>query len=597
MRKTMKKPAALALSTLFAISLAACGGASGDKSSSDTKSAVGNIEVSTLMAGNNEVLVCYPTPNAEDNGDICYATTAPVFVVFGDGTYDEESASEYAITSGLADIASENGSSICFVNPQQDGAWSGFDSKAYQNVVDLISDSSSDEHTNGVTKSVDYMTQAESQAITGSSARIYVYGIDSGADYVAENVMKPVKTSITFPDGFTLETDSTATAITVSGLSDASKVEDNDIPVVSIGNSDDVNKVLKEKCGSVTVEDKADYVSEYADVVGNWRRQVGILVPVYNWEKNGITESIETYTVNTSADNVTFAGQATHDIGYVAYYDENLDVENGNVPLVLCFHGGGGTALHEAQWTSWPIIGKENGFMTVSVDLHFPNCTATEIVDLINHLEEEYSIDSSRIYASGFSMGGCKSWDLFEQYPSVFAGLAPMDASFEPTHDSFDNPVANPNSDVLVPLFYVGGETSPLAELPMQSETLVNRLAYVFGVNALNKQYNVSFADMASWENPVWGINGDMSYTVTDKETFKDSVLTVNLFASADGKYYTAFANSSNQSHEIYPRNSKAAWDFLSQFSRGADGNIVINDVTYDYPSDDGIVVDNSYNK
>jgi len=88
-----------------------------------------------------------------------------------------------------------------------------------------------------------------------------------------------------------------------------------------------------------------------------------------------------------------------------------------------------------------------------------------------------------------------------------------------------------------------------------------------------------------------------MSYTVTDKETFKDSVLTVNLFASADGKYYTAFANSSNQSHEIYPRNSKAAWDFLSQFSRGADGNIVINDVTYDYPSDDGIVVDNSYNK
>ena len=117
------------------------------------------------------------------------------------------------------------------------------------------------------------------------------------------------------------------------------------------------------------------------------------------------------------------------------------------------------------------------------MDLHYPDCSATEIVDLIGQLEEKYSIDKSRIYASGFSMGGVKSWDLFEQYPEVFAGLAPMDASADLGTDSWGNAVTDANSDIIVPVFYVGGETSPLPELPCQAERLIDRVNYVFSVN------------------------------------------------------------------------------------------------------------------
>ncbi len=49
-------------------------------------------------------------------------------------------------------------------------------------------------------------------------------------------------------------------------------------------------------------------------------------------------------------------------------------------------------------------------------------------------------------------------------------------------------------------------------------------------------------------------------------------------------------------SHEVYARNSWAAWDFLKQFSRNEDGSISIEDVTYTLASDDGKVADNSYN-
>ena len=68
------------------------------------------------------------------------------------------------------------------------------------------------------------------------------------------------------------------------------------------------------------------------------------------------------------------------------------------------------------------------------------------------------------------------------------------------------------------------------------------------------------------------------------------------MFKSEDGKYYTSLASASNQSHEVYARNSWAAWDFLSQFSRNEDGSIEINEVTYALPSDDGEVTNNQYN-
>ena len=550
--------------------------------------------VTSMNAGENEVLVVYPTPNAAETLGVSVTCTAPVFVVFGDTAYDEDSAKAYAMESGLAELAAQEGSSICFINPVGD-TWSDADAEAYGNLIALVDDSSTSDVRDGISISVNYFTQEEEHKISGTTGRVYVYGIGSGADFVAANFVKPVTQAVTYGDGVTMEFDRTATAVTLVGASDASGIEANDMTVVSVGGTDELNAALEEKCGTVVTADEEDFVGQY-DVVGAYRRQAGILVPVYDWAAEGITEKIESYTVETSADNVTFADQATHDINYVTYYADDLDIENGNVPLVLAFHGGGNTALYEAQATQWPLIGKEHGFITVSVDLHYPNTTAAEIIDLIEYLEEEYSIDSSRIYATGFSMGGCKSWDLFEQYPEVFAGLAPMDATMEPGSDSFGNAVEDINEDVLMPVFYVGGETSPLAELPSQDAKCVNRMAYVFDVNDIVTEYNVSFDDQSAWADPIWGISGDLTYNVTDT-TFTDSTMTVNLFASSDGKYYTAFALAGNQSHEVYARNSWAAYDFLSQFSRNEDGSITISDVEYSLPSDDGSVTDNSYNK
>ena len=157
--------------------------------------------------------------------------------------------------------------------------------------------------------------------------------------------------------------------------------------------------------------------------------------------------------------------------------------------------------------------------------------------------------------------------------------------------------MAEINSDVLVPVFYVAGETTPLPEMPCQDEKLVDRIAYLFDINQVVKAYDVAFDAQDTWENPVWGVNGNITYDVTDQKTFTDSTMTIELFQSEDDHYYTALALSGNQSHEVYARNSWAAWDFLSQFSRAEDGSIAIEERAYALPSDDGTIADNSYNQ
>ena len=557
-----------------------------------------NAVVTPLQIGGNEVLVYYPQPNATDTLGLTTSCTAPAFLVFGEGTFDASSADAFAKESGLATIAAKEGSSVCFVNPIE-GAWSEADAGVYEMIVSAINDSSTNDVSNGISAGFDYMSGQVTSGIMATAQRIYVYGVNAGADFVAAHYIRPVVSSVTYPDGFTMTFDRSATSVTVSGLTDVSGIEANDLPVVSIGNSDVINAALEAACGTLLVESEANYEAEYAALAGLYRRQAGVLVPVYDWAAEGITEVITTYEVATSPDNGSaLAGTEKHSVGCAIYYADDLDVKGTTkVPLVFCFHGGGNTALYEAQATEWPLIGKENGFITVSVDLHHPNVPATEIIDLLEQLKAEYAIDETKIYASGFSMGGIKSWDLFEQYPQVFAGLAPMDATNEPGIDSYDNAVENKNQDLLTPVFYVGGVDSPLPEMPFQAPKCIDRVRYTFDVNKVVTEYKATPENQAEWANPIWGISGDLTYNVTDQKAFLDSTLEVNLFASEDGKYYTAFTDATNQSHEVYARNSWAAWDFLSQFSRNADGSISIADVTYALASDDGSVTDNSYNR
>ena len=145
-------------------------------------------------------------------------------------------------------------------------------------------------------------------------------------------------------------------------------------------------------------------------------------------------------------------------------------------------------------------------------------------------------------------------------------------------------------------MIYIGGEISNLVELPSQGEIAIEVAQKLFAANKVVTAFDVEPDNMDNWEDPYWGISGDLNYKLNDDMQNTGSVLDVRLFKSEDGKYYTALCSASNMGHQIFVRNAWAVWDFMKQFSRAEDGSIQIDSVTYTLPSDDSSVADNSYN-
>jgi predicted peptidase len=47
-------------------------------------------------------------------------------------------------------------------------------------------------------------------------------------------------------------------------------------------------------------------------------------------------------------------------------------------------------------------------------------------MELLNELQKEFSIDSSRIYITGYSMGGFGAWEAIQRWPDYFAAAVPV---------------------------------------------------------------------------------------------------------------------------------------------------------------------------
>lgn len=110
------------------------------------------------------------------------------------------------------------------------------------------------------------------------------------------------------------------------------------------------------------------------------------------------------------------------------------------VPLVLVFHGGGGTGEGMEKLTHMDEVADDGGFMVVYPDGVDGNWNDGRpeinpgvddvgfIRDLLGRLEADYSIDAGRVYATGISNGGFMSYRLAFDMADRFAAIAPVGA-------------------------------------------------------------------------------------------------------------------------------------------------------------------------
>ncbi len=501
------------------------------------------------------VQVFVPEPGALADV-INYGFMAPYLLVLEETEETAEEALRFAREKGLLELAGQASSSVVFVSPAGEGGWDAADEQLYR---DLIAESRIQQYyRDGVILSRDRFTKQWGDCfIRGAIFRACLYGRGKAADYIARCLLKTIQGLYLWGPG-----EITVLGAVLENLSVLPAPARRDIPVVSVGNSEAVNAALRKTCDHVL----CGGCREGFEFLSRYKRWCGVLEEDRPMAEYGMTEEVGFAEVRTSPDNLgDDAGTKTHRIGYLAFYRQGL-TGHGPVPLVLVFHGGGDSAYHITHVSGWWRVAKRHGFLLVAVENHM-NSTAAETAELIFHLMKKYPVDEKRVYASGFSMGGCKCWDLYQEYPHLFAALAPMDATFEVGLNVYGKPAPRAvNRDLPVPLFYAGGEITPLPELPFQAEKCWDRMRYVFAVNRIQKRYDVRYEDRQAWENPIWGVSGDAEERFEDPS--RGSVLTVQHFRSGDGVVRTAFASVSGQGHECREHTCEHAWLFMSRFTR-----------------------------
>ncbi len=504
-------------------------------------------------------LKAYVPDNALDGQVNNYGFRAPLLLVFEEQRQTMEEAVAMAWETGLAKIAADYDTSVLFVYPTAEDGWRGADAGLYAALIAEIK--MIQVYRDGIVENYDFFAKAfKGYFVRGAIFRADIYSFGPSADYVATHLLKTQQGEYLWGPG-----EITPAVCSMERLSVIPQVERKDIAVLSVANSEEINRAFA-GCEHLLVKEKAEYEKDFA-FVHRFKMWCGQIELEPDFSALGMTEDAGSVTVNTDPANREIREQKTHRVGYFAYYNNGL-FDKGPVPLVLGFHGGGDSSMYLTYVAGWWEVAHQYGFLYVAVENH-QFVPASEAVQLIEALKKRYPIDEHRIYATGFSMGSGKTWDLFQEYPQIFAGVMPASALF-PVYTTFWGEKADErklNKTVKVPVFYSGGELSPLPELAFQKDTCLERVQYVAEVNGLKARFDtLDFDRQETWQDKIWGIPGDRVEKIPDPS--RGSVLTVHYYESEDGVCRTALASIDNQAHECRRHTNENAWRFISQFTR-----------------------------
>lgn len=130
------------------------------------------------------------------------------------------------------------------------------------------------------------------------------------------------------------------------------------------------------------------------------------------------------------------------DSKYLLFLPEDYGAPNKTFPIILFLHGSGERGCNPEKLKSFgPFtqVARDTRFPFIILGPVCPNGkwwsdaeVTLSVMALLDKVCTDYAIDRDRVYLTGLSMGGFGTWSLAEQYPDVFAAIAPVSGGGNP---------------------------------------------------------------------------------------------------------------------------------------------------------------------
>jgi predicted esterase len=258
----------------------------------------------------------------------------------------------------------------------------------------------------------------------------------------------------------------------------------------------------------------------------------------------------------------------------------NGTAPKGTVPLVLALHGGGDDPrqyvdeiglLSLAGKERFAIVAPEHQNIGFSMRgginrMGQPNSRAEGILSkvlprFVKYVLKQYpALDPSRVYVTGYSMGGGATFRAVNGDPAVFAAAIPMAAS---PYTGTAEQVAQFQEAHLPIMFTTSSFDLGGAFNPAEGTIAVayqNEINNYLGYNGMKK---IDAYDFKAY--PISGFKADKMVTVKLNGEYNNTRWYIN---NADGVPMVALSYTENLNHALYPEYAKIAWDFAKHYSR-----------------------------
>ena len=214
-------------------------------------------------------------------------------------------------------------------------------------------------------------------------------------------------------------------------------------------------------------------------------------------------------------------------IPYAAFVPSSYDSSQG-APLIISLHGLGRSYDWLMGYHGLLDQAEENGYIVVTPlgytrrgwygsrkldDMQDAQRSEQDVMNVLQLMLDEFSVDSNRIYLWGHSMGGAGTYHIAAKYPDIFAGLgvaAPAPEADAPMNNILNKIkhlpifVLQGDEDTAVPVERTRDWVTKMQELGMQhvyveipggdhslliSQDTVNMKKFVDFFNIVRRQY------------------------------------------------------------------------------------------------------------